>query len=366
MFDFNLSFAQAAYPGSFFQNTFSDRDKITLGVSGLLHIKRLDLEGSNLSMFGNFYLGTVDTISLTPWQSIDDPTKWIQVRLTDISVDVTAIMAVVGTPDTTDDLVFLRTLLAGNDEVILTFGDDTGFGWSGDDILDGRSGEDDLYGDTGNDTLIGGQGADALVGGIGTDTASYRTSAAPVTAALDGSLAATGDAVGDIYVSIENLEGSTRNDTLIGNIRVNLLAGGAGSDTLFGRGGNDTLSGGAGRDLFYGGPGADILTLGGGIDRVAFETIGQRGDVIAGFSTDDQFLFTRSAFGNLELGVIDASVFVSGSTNAAVDAADRFIFRTTDYTLWYDADGTGPTAAVMMADLLTSYVVQSDQILIVA
>lgn len=32
------------------------------------------------------------------------------------------------------------------------------------------------------------------------------------------------------------------------------------------------------------------------------------------------------------------------------DADDRFLFRTTDTTPWYDADGTGAIAPVMVAD----------------
>ena len=70
--------------------------------------------------------------------------------------------------------------------------------------------------------------------------------------------------------------------------------------------------------------------------------------------------------GNLDLGVIDDTVFVSSTTNAALDAADRFIFRTSDYTLWYDSDGTGAAAASMMADLQSAYLLQSDQIIIVS
>jgi hypothetical protein len=42
---------------------------------------------------------------------------------------------------------------------------------------------------------------------------------------------------------------------------------------------------------------------------------------------------------------------VVGTGNRALDATDRFIFRTTDATLWYDRDGTGAKLSVMVADL---------------
>ncbi|QLQ19085.1 MAG: hypothetical protein HZT43_10980 [Exiguobacterium profundum] len=37
--------------------------------------------------------------------------------------------------------------------------------------------------------------------------------------------------------------------------------------------------------------------------------------------------------------------------NFAQDANDRFIFRTTDRTLWFDADGTGSGASFLVASL---------------
>jgi len=50
---------------------------------------------------------------------------------------------------------------------------------------------------------------------------------------------------------------------------------------------------------------------------------------------------------------------------AALDAGDRFIFRTTDSSLWFDPDGTGTVAPIMMAQLQTAYLLASDQIIII-
>ncbi|HEY0281192.1 MAG TPA: calcium-binding protein, partial [Rhizomicrobium sp.] len=79
-----------------------------------------------------------------------------------------------------------------------------------------------------------------LFGGDGEDTASYASAASGVRVSLDYTLANSGDARGDAFHSIEDLEGSAFNDTLIGGDSGNLLRGGAGNDTLRGGLGDDT------------------------------------------------------------------------------------------------------------------------------
>ncbi|MDN5006373.1 M10 family metallopeptidase C-terminal domain-containing protein [Bradyrhizobium sp. GCM10027634] len=53
---------------------------------------------------------------------------------------------------------------------------------------------------------------------------------------------------GDTRSLIDNANGGSGNDTIIGNAIANVLKGGAGSDTITGGGGNDTIDGGAGTD----------------------------------------------------------------------------------------------------------------------
>jgi len=85
---------------------------------------------------------------------------------------------------------------------------------------------------TGDDVLIGGAGNDILRGGIGRDTASYATATGVVVdLGLDGVQNTIG-AGSDQLIDIENLIGSTRNDTLGGNAGDNILDGGAGADTV--------------------------------------------------------------------------------------------------------------------------------------
>jgi Ca2+-binding RTX toxin-like protein len=90
-----------------------------------------------------------------------------------------------------------------------------------------------------------------------------------------------GDAVGDMFVrveevdhdddadtptrevsTIENLMGGDGDDTLTGDYRANTLSGGGGNDMITGGPGNDTLNGGEGGDTLNGGLGDDTLNGG--------------------------------------------------------------------------------------------------------
>src|SRR5262245_59804467 len=94
-------------------------------------------------------------------------------------------------------------------------------------VLDGvTNGYDQIYGFGGNDDLIGGNGADALNGGLGSDTASYYYySAAGIIASLSAGVGVGGEAEGDTYASIENLNGTSFADALVGNEGNNTLHG---------------------------------------------------------------------------------------------------------------------------------------------
>ncbi|MBL8669276.1 MAG: hypothetical protein JNK11_01370, partial [Alphaproteobacteria bacterium] len=61
----------------------------------------------------------------------------------------------------------------------------------------------------------------------------------------------------DTLVSIENVDGSDVDDTLIGGSAGNMLMGGNGTDSIDGAGGDDWLQGGAGPDSIDGGLGND-------------------------------------------------------------------------------------------------------------
>ena len=138
------------------------------------------------------------------------------------------------------------------------------------DMIYGDAGVNVLSGVDGNDYLVGGVGADTLDGGGGMDTASFAASAQAVTAYIFARMGTTGDAAGDTFVSIENLEGSAFNDSLTGDETVNTLWGGAGNDWLNGQAANDVLDAGAGDDYLIGGGGADVLNGGSGTDTLFY------------------------------------------------------------------------------------------------
>jgi Ca2+-binding RTX toxin-like protein len=146
---------------------------------------------------------------------------------------------------------------------------------SGNDAIYGYDGNDTIYAYNGDDWIRGGNGADYINGGNDIDTIDYVTSTAGVWIDLKRGEGYTGEARGDVLVSIENINGSVHDDLLIGNDEANVLVGYWGKDTLKGGGGadrliggedNDTLEGGAGADFLDGGTGADILDGGVGID----------------------------------------------------------------------------------------------------
>ncbi|MBW8726432.1 MAG: M10 family metallopeptidase C-terminal domain-containing protein [Inquilinus limosus] len=174
-----------------------------------------------------------------------------------------------------------NTLTGGN-------GNDTLSGMDGADTLDGGAGTDTLTGDFGNDILRGGAGADRLDGGLSIDTVAYSESSVGVSINLATGKGSGGNAQGDVYVGVENANGSTGADTITGNSGANALRGMAGADTLTG---------------------------GGGADRFVFgstgESVGTARDIIADFS--------HVQGDRIDLALIDASTKVAG------DQAFKFI-----------------------------------------
>jgi Ca2+-binding RTX toxin-like protein len=144
-------------------------------------------------------------------------------------------------------------------------------GYGGADVLSGLAGDDQLFGGADNDILRGGAGADALNGGSGIDLVSFYGATAAVSVLLNSGAGSGGDAAGDSYVSIENVNGGKGADSVIGDAAANVLNGYEGRDQIYGAGGNDALLGGDGDDTLGGGSGADRIEGGAGIDTVDYE-----------------------------------------------------------------------------------------------
>ena len=143
-------------------------------------------------------------------------------------------------------------------------------GTNGDETLYGTSAADIINGFGGNDSLKGFGGADRLDGGAGTDTVFYDDSTVGVVVSLETGRGLRGSAEGDTLIDVENLFGSSHDDTLVGNEGRNELSGLSGNDELRGGGGPDRLNGGDGDDVLKGGGGADALNGGAGFDTADY------------------------------------------------------------------------------------------------
>lgn len=232
-----------------------------------------------------------------------------------------------------DDTV---TTGGGADTISTGEGDDEVRTGGGDDTISIGNGDDIVQAGAGNDEIIAGMGGgvDVIDGGPGNDTVRYPSATNPINidlraedrsamsvgggATVGSTLAqylvyspnlevgiATGaDIDTDILISIENAEGGSGGDTLIGNEEANRLRGMDGNDMLSGNGGQDTLEGGDGEDMLDGGSeddrleggfGNDIIDGGTGFDTVVFS--GDRADYTFVANNDGTFTVTDNVAG---------------------------------------------------------------------
>jgi len=133
-------------------------------------------------------------------------------------------------------------------------------------------------------------------------------------ASLSYGVGVGGDAEGDTYFGIENLEGSYYADALVGNDGNNWLGGGWGDDLLDGRDGDDILYAGPGNDTLKGGGGADWLSGNDGIDTVSYYESPE--GVIVLLSTNS------GAFGDAEGDTFEGIENVTGSIYADILLGD--------------------------------------------
>ncbi len=166
----------------------------------------------------------------------------------------------------------------------------------------------------------------------------------------------------DSLISIENLIGGEGDDTFTGNQFANIFQGGAGNDTLIGGEGDDqlfgglgddqliggstcdTLSGGDGDDFLFGNGGTDYLTGGSGADIFQFASTDGTA-TITDFSSSDSDQLQFFADGDFS-GLLGDWQF---DTNACTTENATLLFCENVHTLYYDADGTGTSAATAIA-----------------
>jgi hypothetical protein len=162
----------------------------------------------------------------------------------------------------------------------------------------------------------------------------------------------------------DRLYGLAGADDLAGRAGADRLWGGAGRDVIAGGTGGDDINGGDGADRINGGRGADTLTGGTGPDAFIFTNRQDGGDRITDFSRGDGFVFLGRAFGDLPAGELDGGVFQANRRGLATTDDARFIFDRDDGTLWFDADGNGAGAPVLIATLQAGADVQAADIVI--
>lgn len=249
----------------------------------------------------------------------------------------------------------IKAWIAGNDDLITivpqplilvgTSDDDVLEGGSGHDSLDGKGGADRLTGFGGNDRYYVDNSGDVVVeaAGGGADTV-YASVSYRLSVSAEVEVVRTSHAAG------------TAGLRLTGSNSANTIQGNAGANVVKGLGANDKLYGYAGNDVLYGGIGNDVLAGGTHQDLFVFDTMPNRlanRDVITDFRVaDDTILLDNAIYTKIGAnGALKAGAFYGNVTGKAHDRDDRLIYEKDTGKLFYDADGTGSTAAVHFATL---------------
>ncbi|WP_131829791.1 calcium-binding protein, partial [Teichococcus deserti] len=196
---------------------------------------------------------------------------------------------------------------SGNDTLKGDVHDNRLVGGAGDDVLDGRGGSNVLEGGAGNDLLYAGLGTNALNGGAGNDTVDYSQATAGRTIDLQ-----TGVSGADTLAAIENVNGTSYDDTITGDRFNNILRGGDGNDFLHGNKGDDILDGGEGNNTLNGGSGNDTATYADSrADHVSFVTL---------TSTVDRFNSSNTLRGTDTLIAVE-NVIATGNAGDLIDGS---------------------------------------------
>ena len=199
---------------------------------------------------------------------------------------------------------------------------------SGELVIEGFGGNDKISGTSGNDYIDGGVGADVMSGGMGDDTYIVDDSKDKVVEASNGGVDTIITTLNKYSLAkmpnIENLTFDGIGDAnLTGNKQNNIIVASDGDDYLEGKEGNDSLTGGAGADKFvfntkFGSTNVDTIT-----------------DFVSG---EDVLVISKKIAKKLAKNFTEDNLVYG---DKAQDANDYLIFNTQNYTLYYDADGSG-------------------------
>lgn len=268
---------------------------------------------------------------------------------------------------------FRFTGSAGNDKFTGAIGNVVFDGGMGNDTLKGGLGDDHLLGGEGNDRLYSTDGNDVLEGGAGNDTY-YLSATSGWTQILEWS----GEGIDTLYSSID-VGASEEIERIIltgsgdiaggGGSLDNSITGNVGNNYLWGGEGKDILSGGEGFDRLDGWLGSDTLTGGLGRDWFEFNTLetSLERDYIQDFTPGtDALTFNSSVFSALSglpfASTLPVGYFTYGTK--ATTADHHLIYNTANGALYYDMDGAGGQAQVVIAQLTTKPLLSATDILI--
>ena len=192
--------------------------------------------------------------------------------------------------------------------------------------LDGGAGRDTVSGFDGDDSIWGGAGKDVLAGQVGNDIV-------------------RGNGGNDVLrgqQGLDTLLGANGNDLLIGVADNDRLVGAAGSDTLRGGAGDDTMIGGKGRDKLVGGLGADDFVF-------TANAVLVNSDQVVGFTSGfDTMVLENNFFRGMGARVNVGELAFGTQAN---DRNDHLIYDQANGRLYYDRDGSGGDAKVLVARL---------------
>ena len=190
---------------------------------------------------------------------------------------------------------------------------------------------DVLVGGLGNDIYIINSGNDLITEFVGGGSGDVVKASVSFALANDDFIETLQTANAGLTTAI-NLTGNSLSQSLIGNAGANILNG------MFG---NDIMTGGLNNDTFL------FNTTLGAANRDTITDFNLAEDTI---QLDDAIFAGIGAAG----ATLNATLFKNLTTGGAVDATDRILYNDTTGAIFYDADGTGATAAIQFATLTGS------------